>query len=79
MCVRNWHLANINAAGATKEIYVIISLCQFVKWSGLCSLCKKTSYPSCVDFQARHGYTIDPYRYKIADAPSAALKVRHFI
>ena len=63
------HLAtNINAAGATKEIIIFTSLCQFVKWSGQCSLCKKTSYPSCVDFQARHGYTIDPYRYKFADA-----------
>ena len=75
MYVHNWHLANRNAAGATKEI----SPFQFVKWSGLCSLCKKTSYPSCVNFQVRYGYIIDPYRYKFADASSAALKVRQSI
>ena len=73
------HVSMVHASVKLKlSCTVIISHCQFViKWSDLCSLCKKKMF-SCVDFQARHDYTFNLYRYKFANAPasSTALKVR---
>ena len=51
-----------------KYNYLPLSVCK-VEWPvQFMYVRKKISYPFCVDFQARHGYTIDPYRYKFADA-----------
>ena len=35
---------------------------------------KPVMYPSCVDFQARHGYTIDTYRYKFAHSVKCSIE-----